>query len=338
MLANKRRIKQYQRILAVGRQFTHLARVNGSVVTGLHALKDIAGDKHKAIINGLERAFINDESIADKQLQHSIGPYAILRRLIQVIDKERGDSLKALDNFDQLLKSVNEENRALWLSASGLIIYLVAVLLIAAVVSTIVVIFVVPQYQDFFANARANLPALTEFIVSGNGVVLALMYGVVGACMFALTLMVMRVYHVTSSLQPFEKLQHIPFLEPLCKTYNRLLAMNFTRLLMMSGVTQERSLSAAAELANDKGLADIAAGKIPRRSNDVLDAISLAKHAGNIEAELDYQINDSTYQLSGEFTVLREKTLLFLHLFIAVVVGLFVIAMYLPIFKMGEIA
>lgn len=331
---------RYQAIMAVGRQFTHLVHAKGSVEGGLDALKQIGQDEQHAIINGLDKAFRENINIDNSDVKKRIGPYGVLQRLIALIKQEGGDPVAVFPYFDKMLNAVDEQTRALWVSISGFLVYMTSVLMVAGIVFTILMIFVLPQFQAMFEGFGADLPSLTNWVTRNNATIFYATLLAFGLLVFVLMMTVLHVFDVSGRLVPLSlTLRHIPFLRNVINTYNRLLSLNYTRLLLSAGLSTTRAIEIASELANDVALMALAKDSpiSSHRRDRALHAIAIAKQADNLESELEYHINDQNYQLASDFTHARQKALFALHLLLAFFVGLFVIAMYLPIFKMGEV-
>lgn len=76
-----------------------------------------------------------------------------------------GEQSGALDNIFDRVATYKEKSEALKSKIKKAMIYPIAVLSIAFVVTTILLIFVVPQFQSVFAGFGAELPAFTLFVI-----------------------------------------------------------------------------------------------------------------------------------------------------------------------------
>lgn len=332
--------KKYNAILAVGRQFMHLATKHGSIAEGLDELKKIAGSEHQIIISSLERVFMERPASDDESIERKVGPYGVLQKLISTIKLEGGNPINIFPGFDRMLFTINDQMRGLWVSIGGFFLYASFVLLVAALLFTVLLIFVLPQFQEMYSSFGGNLPRLTELFIKNDAALFyVLLLGLVSLIVFML-FTVLHVFNMTARLLPLSpKLSKIPFMRKLVASYNRLLALNYARLLLSSGLSEDRSLVISAEMASDNNMSRIFESKNPEKEkkDPVLSALIIAKNANNLESELDYQINDQNYQLINDFTRARQESMFIGHILLAIFVGLTVAAMYLPIFKMGEI-
>lgn len=77
-----------------------------------------------------------------------------------------GEQSGALETMLDKLANYKEKTEALKKKVKKALTYPISVLVVAAVVTAILLIFVVPQFQDVFDSFGAELPALTLFVIS----------------------------------------------------------------------------------------------------------------------------------------------------------------------------
>lgn len=331
--------KQHPEVAAVGRQFTYLSQKHGSIEAALTELKNIGQQGQQHIISRFEKIFGEspDESAA---LGWRMGPYTMLQRLIAIVKEEQGDSIALLSQFNKAVLNIDEQINALWVSIGSFLLYMAFVLLIALSVISMLMIFVIPQFQAMFESFGARLPGLTYFVSQYNGIIfLSILSGFVFT-VFALLTSLHHIFDTISELSPIDtgKIRFAPFMNRLARTYNRWLAMSYAGLFLSAGLPDERALVLSAELTKDTALNAAATNRSEQTPGGTLAAaLSLAKEAGNLAAELEHHISEQSYQLAADVTRARQETLFLMHLILAIIVGTLVIAMYLPLFKMGEV-
>jgi len=76
-----------------------------------------------------------------------------------------GEQSGALDKIFDRVALYKEKSEALKAKIKKAMFYPIAVLVIAVIVTSILLIFVVPQFQDIFAGFGAELPAFTLFVI-----------------------------------------------------------------------------------------------------------------------------------------------------------------------------
>jgi len=67
--------------------------------------------------------------------------------------------------------SIRDLRRPLWLAAAGRLVYLTVLVLFASGVVTFVMLKIVPSFQKIFADFDAQLPAITQMLISASGAV-----------------------------------------------------------------------------------------------------------------------------------------------------------------------
>ncbi|MEL0640164.1 type II secretion system F family protein [Pseudoalteromonas aliena] len=78
---------------------------------------------------------------------------------------ESGEQSGALDKIFDRVAIYKEKSEALKSKIKKAMFYPIAVLVVALIVTSILLIFVVPQFQDIFAGFGAELPAFTLFVI-----------------------------------------------------------------------------------------------------------------------------------------------------------------------------
>ncbi|KDC49678.1 type II secretion system F family protein [Pseudoalteromonas fuliginea] len=79
---------------------------------------------------------------------------------------ESGEQSGALDKIFDRIAIYKEKSEALKSKIKKAMFYPISVLVIAGIVTSILLIFVVPQFQDIFAGFGAELPPFTLFVIS----------------------------------------------------------------------------------------------------------------------------------------------------------------------------
>jgi len=326
-----------QKMLAVGRQFTHLVRSSGSVEAGMDALKKVANTEYKTYIERIEAALSN----RTHQSHQNLGPYATLMELVALVKKEGGNQIAVFSGFDDMLRAVDAQLLNFWENIKSFVLYMVSVLVVAGIVAATITIFVIPQFQMMFEEFNVNLPALTGWLLGNSS-------GVFGAIMLGFALMMagyvffmLQIKSASANLRSLNPaLRYVPMFRHFADCYSRFMSINFSLLLLSAELPAQRVLKLSSQLCNDQAMLDFenARSKLDRMENSMLSNIAFAREAGNLGAELEYCVNEQAYKLAGALNILRHNSLLFFHVLLALFIGLFVIAMYLPIFKMGEVS
>ncbi|OJF69022.1 type II secretion system protein F [Alteromonas sp. V450] len=265
-----------------------------------------------------------------------------------------GEQSGALEVIYERIATYKEKAEALKSKIKKAMFYPIAVLVVAFIVTTILLVFVVPQFEEIFSGFGAELPAFTQFVlgisrfVQDYGVFIALGMGIAGF-LFA------RTYKRSLALRDkCDKLSlKIPVIGDILKKAS---IARFTRTLsttFAAGVPLIGALDSAAGASGNAVYRDAilfvkkeVAGGIPmhvamRATNVfpdmVTQMISIGEESGSVdemlskvaaiyEAEVDDMVDGLTSLLEPMIMVV-----------LGVVVGGLIIAMYLPIFQMGNV-
>jgi len=327
---------RYQDVLLLGRQFSHLVRKTGSMEDAMREMRNMGNEKQKALFARFEQAYSDVPSSATLR----IGPYATLFRLSDSVKKEGGDYLGVFSQFESMLSGIDEHVRSLWTNMTSFFAYVFAVAAIAMVVSVIMMIFVIPQFAEIFNEMGAELPALTRSLVQHDGLFLQLILVVFAALIGVLFYAIWQILNASANLTTCSRqLQFLPLFRAIAESFHRYLSMNFSLILINSGVEARRALALSSDMAKDQSMGFLANDQSNRASSDVsMQALSLALQADNLPAELEYQIAEQRYRLAEQMQLARVQIMLFIFVLLAIFIGSLVIGMYLPIFKLGAVS
>lgn len=233
--------------------------------------------------------------------------------------------------------------------------YPISVLIVAVVVSAILLIFVVPTFAEMFAGFGAELPAFTLFVVGMSDVLVDNIWVFVfaiGGIIYGFKQAKLRSKAFRDYLDRLAlKLPAIGLL-----TTNAAIA-RFARTLatmFAAGVPLVEAMDSVAGAAGNsvyqKAILqvkdDIAAGTTLQVSlsanknlfpNMLIQMVGIGEESGALDEMLDKvaeYYEEAVDDAVDNLTAMLEPMIM---AFLAVVIGGLVIAMYLPIFKMGEV-
>jgi hypothetical protein len=129
-------------------------------------------------------------------------------------------------------------------------------------------------------------------------------------------------------------LKLVPGAYRLTRLHFKYLIVNYTHILISGGMKSTDAFFNALRLIEDKPL-DSSLKKVER--NGLFKDILIAKELDTLGPEIEHAFNSIEYEYFGELGRFREKIMLALQLTVAVIVGALVIAMYLPIFQLGQV-
>ena len=267
---------------------------------------------------------------------------------------ETGEQSGALETIYDRIAIYKEKSEALKSKIKKAMFYPIAVIVVAFIVTTILLIFVVPQFEEIFSSFGAELPAFTQFVL---GISRGMQdYGVIiGAVLIAAGMLFARAHRKSLKLRDSvdKKILKIPVIGEILKKAS---VARFTRTLattFAAGVPLMGALDSAAGAAGNAVFRDAilfvkkeVSGGIPMnvgmRSTAVfpemvVQMIAIGEEAGAVdemlskvatiyEAEVDDMVDGLTSLLEPMIMAV-----------LGVVIGGLIVAMYLPIFEMGNV-
>ncbi|MEK7237738.1 MAG: type II secretion system F family protein, partial [Nitrospirota bacterium] len=234
-------------------------------------------------------------------------------------------------------------------------IYPSAILGVAAVVITVLMIWVIPIFAKMFnelSGGKMGLPGPTQFVIDVSNVFTSYWYVMLGSIV-AVVFGIKKYYATTQGRMAIDKfLLKTPVFGDLIRKAS---VAKFTRTLgtllasgvpLLDGLTicaktagnkviEETLINARVSISGGKTIADplAASGVFPKM---VTHMIAVGESTGALDAMLgkiaDFY-EDEVDQAVASLTSLLEPVMM---VFLGIVIGFIVIAMYLPIFKMSE--
>ena len=267
---------------------------------------------------------------------------------------EAGEQAGALETLLDKIATYKEKTEALKKKVKKALFYPAAVMAVALIVTCILLIFVIPQFEALFKGFGADLPAFTQFVINmsrglqDNGVYVAI---VVAGAVYAF------IYFHKRSRAMREFIDRValkfPIIGPIL--YKGAIA-RFSRTLstmFAAGVPLVEALESVAgacgnivfENAVLKMRDEVATGQRLQRAmentglfpNMVIQMIAVGEEAGALDA-MSGKVA-TFYEAEVDNAVDSMSSLLepLIMAILGVLVGGLVIAMYLPIFKLGTV-
>jgi len=287
-------------------------------------------------------------------LHEALGKHPLYFDDLYVNLVEAGEQAGALETLLDKIATYKEKTEALKKKVKKALFYPAAVMVVAVVVTVILLIFVIPQFESLFKGFGADLPAFTQFVINmsrglqEHGVSVALVLGGIGYAFFYFKKRskAMREFLDRMSLK-------IPIIGPIL--YKGAIA-RFSRTLstmFAAGVPLVEALESVAgacgniifENAVLKMRDEVATGQRLQRAmentglfpNMVIQMIAVGEEAGALDA-MSGKVA-TFYEAEVDNAVDSMSSLLepLIMAILGVLVGGLVIAMYLPIFKLGAV-
>jgi type IV pilus assembly protein PilC len=267
---------------------------------------------------------------------------------------EAGEHAGALETVLEKIATYKEKTEALKKKIKKALFYPAAVLAVAIIVTVILLIFVIPQFESLFQGFGADLPAFTQMVINmsrwlqDNGWILLI---VVGGAAFTFGYFYKRSRPMRQLIDRMSL--QMPVIGPILKKaaiarFARTLATMFgagvplvEAMKSVSGATGNIVYQDAVLRMRD----EISTGMRMQRAmentglfpNMVVQMIAVGEESGSLD-EMAAKVADF-YEADVDAAVDGLSSLLepLIMVILGVLVGGLVIAMYLPIFKLGAV-
>ena len=267
---------------------------------------------------------------------------------------EAGEQAGALESLLDKVATYKEKTEALKKKIKKALFYPTAVLVVAVIVTFILLLFVIPQFEELFKGFGADLPAFTRMVIDMSKFVQAywpMMAVIVGGGIFVFAYFKKRSRALRHFLDRMSL--KIPIIGPILTKaaiarYARTLSTMFS-----AGVPLVEAMESVAgatgnivyETAVMRMRDEVATGQRLQRAmentalfpNMVVLMIAVGEESGSLDA-MAAKVADF-YELEVDTAVDGLSSLLepLIMAILGVLVGGLVIAMYLPIFKLGAV-
>ncbi|TFD87752.1 type II secretion system F family protein [Cryobacterium serini] len=335
-------------LAVLSRQFATMISAGLSLLRALRILNEQTESKPLAAVLALVRDDVEaGQSISDSLAKHPLAFPPIMVNMVRA--GETGGFL------DQALNSIAEnfeKEVKLRDTIKAAMTYPVIVLSMSVAAVMIMLIFIVPIFQDMFAGLGGSLPLPTQLLVTLSGsmiyvVPIGLVFGIAFAVWWRRNKHTDRVRRVLDPLR-----LRVPVFGPLQKKISvARFSRNFANMLG-AGVPILQALAIVGETSGnwaiENALSQVAEGvrrgqsvSEPLQEHSVFPAmvtqmIAVGEDAGTLELMLDkiadfydQEVHTATEQL----TAMIEPLLI---AFLGVVIGGMVVALYLPIFSIAS--
>jgi type IV pilus assembly protein PilC len=328
------------------RQFSTMIRAGLPLV---QALDILAYQSENPALKEVTRQVVFDvesgNTVADALRKH---PKAFSELYVNMV--AAGEAGGILDTILMRLAIFMEKNEALLRRVKGAMIYPGVITSVAAIAITVLLVFVIPTFQSMFESAHIALPLPTRIVIGVSHLLKSYWYvilGVIGTIVFTI-----RRYYATpgGKLQIDGMLLRLPVLGDVLR---KSAVSRFTRTLgtlISSGVSILSGLEITAKTSGNRVIHDaimesrasIAGGETiaaPLKKSHafppmVTSMVSVGEETGRLDEMLtkiaDFYDEEVDAAVSGLLALIEPVMIVFL----GVVVGGMVTAMYLPIFDM----
>lgn len=271
---------------------------------------------------------------------------------VNLVDSgEQSGTLETLLNKIATYKEKTEELKS---KIKKALFYPAAVIVVAIVVTAILLLFVVPQFEDLFKGFGADLPAFTQIVINmsrwlqDNWFIAFL--GIVGA--------ITSVVQLKKRSQGFNRLlDRVSLKAPIIgEILSKAAIARFSRTLstmFAAGVPMVEAMDSVARSAGNRIFEEAvirmkeetSTGEQLQSSmrrtnlfpNMVVQMVAIGEESGSLDAMLAKVADFYEQEVDAAVDALSSLLEPLIMAFLGVVVGGLVVAMYLPIFQMGNV-
>ena len=265
-----------------------------------------------------------------------------------------GEISGTLDIMLDRIATFQEKDQRLKANIKKALTYPISVLIIAGVVSAVLLIKVVPAFEQTFASFGTELPAFTRFVMSISeamqkywGWVAGSLIAVIGLIKLAVSKSKRFSYAIDKYILKVPMFGKLLFLSAIAR-FSRTLATTFSAGIPMldalnssAGATGNQHIANAVLEVRDTVSQGSLLNVAMKENSDFPPLLQQLTKVGEEAGALDTMLNkaadsyeDSVNDAVDTLTALMEPAIMS---FLAVVIGGLMIAMYLPIFELGSV-
>jgi len=266
---------------------------------------------------------------------------------------EAGEAAGVLEELLDKIATYKEKTESLKAKIKKALTYPIAVIVVAIIVTAIIMIFVIPQFQELFSGFGAELPAFTQMVVRMSEFVSAwwwLMLGGIVGVVAAFGAAYKRSRKMRENMDKL--LLKVPVIGEIMRKASIARFSRTLSTMFAAGVPLVEALESVSGATGNvvyanavlKMREDVSTGQSLQLSmkqlnmfpHMVVQMVAIGEEAGSLDAMLakvadfyEEEVDNAVDNLSS----LMEPMIMS---FLGVVIGGLVIAMYLPIFQMGQ--
>lgn len=267
---------------------------------------------------------------------------------------DAGEQSGTLENLLDKIATYKEKTESLKAKIKKAMFYPTAVMVVALVVTAILLIFVVPQFESLFTGFGADLPAFTRMVVNLSEFVQGAWWMIAGA-IGAVGFLFVQAHRRSAKFRRAVDLAvlRIPAVGPILRKaavarFARTLSTMFAAgvplveaLRSVSGATGNALYAEATERMREETSAGAQLQWSMRNvavfPNMVVQMVSIGEESGSLDAMLAKVADFYEEEVDNAVDSLSSLLEPLIMVVLGVLIGGLVIAMYLPIFMLGQV-
>ena len=267
---------------------------------------------------------------------------------------DAGEQSGTLENLLDKIATYKEKTEAIKSKIKSAMFYPAAIIVVSIVVTAILMIFVIPQFESLFTGFGADLPALTATVV-------AVSYFFQDYWWLIFGILIGGVVFTAAAYKRSEKMQHLldrtllklPVLGEILKKgtiarFSRTLATMFAAgvplvdaLASVAGASGNRVyydavMQVRSEVSTGTHL-EPAMAETGVFTNLVLQMVAIGEESGELDTMLNKVADFYEQEVDDAVNAMTSLLEPFIMVFLGSLIGTMVVAMYLPIFKMAAV-
>jgi len=292
-----------------------------------------ADERRRATLTQLEGLLRSAQPEGAQEQPARSSPYRTLKWILSLAAAPERSAAMVFQEFRRQESFSAGSAAVVWSEFAGFITYLGAVLAVLIVVVSMYAAFMLPQIRSLYRGFGSELPGLTQFAFGGGGgsVFTVLLLGTLLLLMF-LAWFALGLRRRLRRYTPMPvRLQRIPLVGPVARAYNQSLWLSCARLLTAAGVPATEALRLAAQRSN---VSDFEEGSSFQSA--IVSDLRVSAQLGKLDEELQFQQDAAVDAFLTALARCRRRARIILTVCTYILVGMFVSAMYLPIFSLGS--
>lgn len=267
---------------------------------------------------------------------------------------DAGEESGALETIYDRISIYKEKSEALKSKIKKAMFYPAAVLAVAGIVTMLLLLFVIPQFQDIFAGFGAELPAFTLFVLGISDAVQSYWYIILAAVMLGIFLF--KKAHAKSQKVRDNTDKFILKIPVISTILDKAAVARFARTLsttFSAGIPLVDALISAAGASGNyvyrsaiinirtevmAGMQMNVAMKTTGAFPDMVSQmVMIGEESGDLDGMLSKVADIYEQQVDDAVDALTSLLEPMIMVVLGVVVGGLIVAMYLPIFQLGSV-
>jgi type IV pilus assembly protein PilC len=265
-----------------------------------------------------------------------------------------GETGGVLDTLLDKLATYKEKVLAIKGKIKSAMIYPSAIVAVAFIITAVIMIYVIPAFKSLFSSFGANLPAPTLAVIWLSDIFVEwwwLIFGTIGGLIYAV------MYFAKHSTTFQEKMDRwvlkVPVIGDIVRKATIARWSRTLSTLFAAGVPMVEALDSVAGAAGNQVYAeatrriqnDVSIGSSLRDSmtrcnlfpNMALQMTSIGEESGSLDEMLDKVADFYEAEVDNAVAALSSLLEPMIMVILGVLIGGLVVAMYMPIFKMGQV-